>query len=173
MRVTPAERRTAVTPSTTVSPAGRVSPRSSNLRVSREFTDHDRDVFLDEAYEYIANFFEASLRELRVRNPALDTRYRRIDAHQLEAAVYRAGKSMSACRISLGRDAFANGIAYSANPRSGVGSFNELLAVDRDAHKLSLRPLMGAYRGGDAHRTLTFEGGAEYLWSVFVGPLQR
>jgi hypothetical protein len=35
-------------------------PRSSNLRISKQFTDLDKDRFRHEGFEYIANFFENS-----------------------------------------------------------------------------------------------------------------
>jgi len=43
-------------------------PRSSNLRLPRSFTDADKDRFRDEAFDYIAKYFENSLAELSERN---------------------------------------------------------------------------------------------------------
>ena len=48
-------------------------PRSSNLRLKKEFTDRDKDRFLAEGFEYIGNFFEGSLEELEGRNPGIET----------------------------------------------------------------------------------------------------
>jgi len=45
------------------------SPGSSNLRLRKTFTEHDRDVFLDEAFAFMARLFENSLEELKARNP--------------------------------------------------------------------------------------------------------
>src|SRR5262249_44439708 len=45
-----------------------VPDRSSNLRVKRRFTDQERDEFLDSSFDYISNFFEASLQELSRRH---------------------------------------------------------------------------------------------------------
>jgi hypothetical protein len=61
--------------------------RSSNLRISKTFTDRERDKFLTEAFEYIANFFEGSLSELKRRNPEVDTEFRRVDANNFVATV--------------------------------------------------------------------------------------
>ncbi len=44
-------------------------PRSSNLRMLKTFSEHDRDVFLDDSFEFMARFFENSLQELKARNP--------------------------------------------------------------------------------------------------------
>lgn len=67
-------------------PAGRVhlapaeGPRSSNLRIRKEFSEADKDGFLDEAFEYMARFFEGSLAELQERHADLQTKFKRIDA---------------------------------------------------------------------------------------------
>jgi TIR domain len=45
--------------------------RSSNLRIKKTLTDHDRDSFRDASFEYIANFFEGSLAELQNRNDGI------------------------------------------------------------------------------------------------------
>jgi len=62
-------------------PATAHSIRSSNLRIKKTFTDHNKDTFLSEAFEYLANYFEGSLHELKARNPEIDTNFRRIDAN--------------------------------------------------------------------------------------------
>lgn len=56
-------------------------PRSSNLRLKRAFTEHDRDTFLEETFEYLARFFEGSLAELQKRNPGIEGSFRRVDAN--------------------------------------------------------------------------------------------
>ena len=48
-------------------------PRSSNLRIKREFSDIDRSRFLSETLEYLANFFENSLMELESRASGIET----------------------------------------------------------------------------------------------------
>lgn len=64
--------------------------RSSNLRVKKKFTDIEKDRFLNDAYEYIAKFFEGSLSELRARNEDIESDFRRIDANHFVAAVLPA-----------------------------------------------------------------------------------
>jgi hypothetical protein len=90
----------------------RQGPRSSNLRLRKEFTEHDQDSFLDEAFEFIANFFENSLQELKARNPGHETRFKRVDANKFTAAIYRDGNALSRCQIRLG-GGFGKGIPYS------------------------------------------------------------
>lgn len=89
----------AASPDIQVSNAG---PRSSNLRMRRTFTERDQNRFLDESFEFMARFFENSLRELEARNPGLETTFKRIDATRFTAAVYRSGDALARCQIRLG-----------------------------------------------------------------------
>ncbi|MEH6721401.1 MAG: TIR domain-containing protein, partial [Aurantimonas endophytica] len=77
-------------------------PRSSNLRLSKSFTQADQDRFLDEAFEFMARFFESSLDELQARNPGIETRYKRVDGNRFTAVVYRDGDAKARCKIMLG-----------------------------------------------------------------------
>lgn len=143
--------------------------RSSNLRIKRDFSDHDQDEFLDSSFEFMANFFESSLEELKGRNAGIDVHYKRIDARQYTAAVYRNGSRRTVCRVWLpGRAEFGGGIAYSSS-ESG-GGMNEILNVETDGHALLLKPMMN-WRGSGSE-WLTQEGAAEHLWSKFIEPLQ-
>src|SRR5262249_7608956 len=83
-RASPPPEPSASAPST----ATAMGVRSSNLRVSKRFTDQDKDHFLQDAFEFIAKFFENSLAELAKRNPDIDGRFRRIDANRFTAVAY-------------------------------------------------------------------------------------
>jgi len=120
---------------------GAEKPRSSNLRIRKEFSDRELDKFLAESYEFIANFFEGSLQELERRNPDIETDFRRIDANHFTAKVYRKGKQECGCKIWLGgRRGFVGGIAYRGN--GGLhdylddNSFNEAINVENDGYAL-------------------------------------
>lgn len=146
-------------------------PRSSNLRLKREFTEHDTDRFLDLAFEYLANFFESSLEELRERNHDIQIRFTRIDARHFVAAVYQQGHKKAACRIWLGTG-HSHGILYSACETDNDSSYNECLAVSNDGQMLLLEPMMGLPLGSQGRRQLNQQGAAEHLWAAFISPLQ-
>lgn len=156
-------------------PARRAKPRSSNLRVKKEFAEVDRDRFMDESYEYMARFFENSLRELATRNSSIDVDFKRIDAQQFTARAYRDGKAIARCKIRLGRPYGSSGeITYSHEDSTHNSGYNESLSVEADEQGLFLRALGMPHFGGvgqEAH--LTFEGAAEYYWGLFIAPLQR
>jgi len=156
---------------------GEPKPRSSNLRIKKEFSDREQDRFLADAYEFIANFFDGSLQELENRNPEIETDFRRIDANHFIAKVYRKGKQVCGCKIWLGgRRDFVGGIAYRGNDSHldypDDKSYNEALNVVNDGYSLFLKPF-GMQRMGRENEMLTNEGAAEYFWVLFISSLQH
>ena len=145
--------------------------RSGNLRIKKQFTDHEKDQFLDDAFEYIANYFEGSLAELEQRYPEITTRFRRIDPIHFTVTIYASGNLVSSCRIWMGGRHFPSGIAYAVGERGDDSSYNESLSVGDDGYTLFLRPL-GMFIRNPAHQQLTYEGGAERFWSKLIEPLQ-
>ncbi|EQB16930.1 toll/interleukin-1 receptor domain-containing protein [Sphingobium lactosutens] len=148
-------------------------PRSSNLRLAKEFSERDKDRFKLETFEFIARFFENSLGELEARNQGIEGAYRRIDANRFSAVIYRAGKSLARCTVFVGGQFFANGIAYSSSETSDSNSFNECLTVEADDQMLYLRGMGMAHYGGNRDSKLSQEGAAELFWAMLVEPLQQ
>jgi len=147
--------------------------RSSNLRVRQEFTDRQRHKFLDEAFEFIAQYFEGSLAELEARNSDVETSYKRVDANRFEAVVYMGGQERSRCGIWLGDGAsILKGILFSHSGLGGGNSYNESLSIEDDGFSLFLKPMGMARMGQGGDKLLTAEGAAEYYWSLFVERLQ-
>jgi len=149
-------------------------PRSSNLRVRRKFTDIDRSKFLNESFEYMANFFENSLDELESRAADIETEFKRIDANNFTASIYEKGSSVSRCKIWLGSDIHPLGeIRYSNSISMDDHSWNESLHVDDDGYILGLKTTMGFHRMGyDSEALLSMEGSAEQFWNALIEPLQ-
>ena len=169
-RITPGTAMRARSSRESDAPSKKLGPkRSSNLRLKRQFTDHDRDMFLDSTFEFISNYFENSLHELKNRNQGIDVRFNR-DGHKFTASVYLNGAKQSSCRIALSdRQHFSGGITYSRD-EAGTG-FNESLNVEDNGYSLYLQPLM-SWRSSDATKELSQEGAAEHFWSMFIERLQ-
>ena len=147
-------------------------PRSSNLRLRKEFTEGEKDRFLLDAFEYMDRFFQGSLDELQTRNTGIETRHRRVDGNTFTATIYRDGAKVAACSIRLG-GMFGNGIAYSEGDEAPSTSYNESLSVENDDQKLFLKPMgMPQFGLGQGNDTLSEEGAAEYYWSLLIRPLQ-
>jgi hypothetical protein len=149
------------------------SERSSNLRVTKRFTDRDKDQFLHDAFEFIARFFENSLAELAARNLGIEGQFRRIGANRFIGVAYRDGDAVARCSVFLGdRTGFMSGIAYSYDDSTSTTGFNESLSVEQDEQTLYLKALgMSMRRQSDGK--LSPEGGAELYWGMFIEPLQR
>jgi hypothetical protein len=149
-------------------------PRSSNLRIKKTFSDHEKDKFLDDAFDYISKFFEASLIELQKRNEDITYRFKKIDLQTFTSSVYVDGKAKSECTVYYGGNngfGFQKSINFSFGIVNSRNSLNESLSVSDDSFQLFLNPLGFAMSRQSAKR-LTFEGGAEYFWEMFLERLQ-
>ena len=147
--------------------------RSEGLRLKKTFSDFEKDRFVEEAFESVANHFKESLAAVKVANPGVETNFRRIDANHFSAKVYVEGKEKTRCRIWFGgRTSLAGGILYSSSDL-GDNSYNEALSVTDDGYFLFLKPLGLAFRPGVGKEQMTPEEAAEYYWSIFIEPLQR
>ena len=154
-----------------VAPRSLSQPRSSNLRLKREFSEREKDDFLEESFEYIANFFEISLEELNKRNFSISTKFRKIDANHFTSVVYKNDKSVSQCKIWLG--GFAGGISFSSSISSNDNSYNESMSVTEDGYTLSLKPVgMSQRMSGNSENELTQQGASEFYWSMSIEYLQ-
>ena len=152
---------------------GQAGPRSSNLRLKKEFTERDRDQFLDEGFEFIARFFENSLAELKSRNSDIEVSFKRIDATRFTASVYRGGAALARCVIRLG-GLHHEGITFSHGTDSGGNGYNESMSVAVGEQALSLKPMgMAMFNTSTRDKTLSLEGAAEFYWQMFIEPLQR
>ena len=148
--------------------------RSANLSVPREFTDRERNAFLTHAFEYLVRYFENSLEELQSRNEHVETEFRQIDANRIEAAAYVSGREQSRCGIwiSLGGTWGAKGIFFSHAGLGDGNGYNESMSVGDDGFTLHLRPLGFSRPNPQGGGALTFEGAAEYYWTLFVERLR-
>ncbi|ANJ96881.1 toll/interleukin-1 receptor domain-containing protein [Serratia plymuthica] len=150
-------------------------PRSSNLRLTKTFTDVDKDRFLDEAFAFISRFFELSLSELQQRNSGIDSRFIPIDGNAFGCVIYQQGKTVARCGIrrNVARG-FGAGISFSHDESAPGNTLNENLTVETDEQSMFLRPMgMQMFRGDTRDSKLSFEGAAEHYWALLIEPLQR
>jgi hypothetical protein len=147
--------------------------RSSNLSLPKKFSDLDRDKFLDEAYDYIANYFEASLEEMMKRNSGLQYKFKRLDSQSFSAIIYINEESKAQCMIFLGGyTGNVRSISFSNSISSTRNSLNDSLTVADDQNLLYLTPLFGTMMR-KTNDKLTFEGAAEHFWIMLIAPLQK
>lgn len=151
-----------------------VLPRSSNLRLTKTFTEKNRDDFLRDTFDFVAKFFEGSLIALGERNPGTSHTFDRIDSRRFAAFLYRDGKSVAQGAVRL--DSFGGHnstcIAFSYDTAARSGSSNEMLNVEFNYQALYLKPLGLGWSGGGRDQHLSMEGAAEYLWAMFIRSAQ-
>lgn len=149
-------------------------PRSGNLRAKRSFSDRERDQFRREAFEFIANYFEASLSELTKRNPSIETDFEQVDMHRFMCAAYRNGRLCSEVTIWLSDRKGAWGdIAYASSRTTQSNTTNGWLTIEDDGYSLNLSSKFLNMLGQNDDPPLTFEGAAEVFWDIFIEPLQH
>jgi len=146
---------------------------SGGLRLKKSFSDFEKDRFIEDAFESIANHFKESLSGVKTANPGVETNFRRIDANHFSAKVYVQGKERARCRIWFGgRTSLMDGILYSSSDL-GDNSYNESLSVTDDGYALFLKPMGLAFHSGAGKEQMTPEEAAVFYWSIFIEPLQR
>lgn len=146
--------------------------RSSNLAITKEFSESDQASFLHEAFDYIALFFENSVNELQERNPSVSGTFRRIDANRFTSVIYRHGNAVSKCTIFLGGwGDQINTIGYNSSDNGATNSYNQSLTVESDSQHMYFKA--GMIFSQTISEKLSFEGAAELFWGRFIEPLQR
>ncbi len=161
-RTTP-ERVAGATARKTVTPVRTTVPKA--------FTDRDRDSFLEEAFEHIANVFEASLNALEAENERCRARFKRRSESEFTATIYMDGATAAECKVwyEIG-GLTGRGIAFSYDPASH-GSYNEHMRVEEAEGALRLKA-MGMALHGRASDIFHPQGAAEYYWGMLVDRLR-
>ncbi len=153
--------------------SGYLKPRSSNLRLKKEFSDFDRDQFLHETFDFMAKFFAASLAELAARNDGIQERFQHIDARRFTAVVYQNGKSVAECSVRI--DSYgsrSSHLSFSYDASASSGSSNEMMNVEFDAQSMYMKAVGMQSRSGVQESKLSAHGAAEYFWALFIERLQ-
>lgn len=151
-------------------PEASSGPRSSNLRLAKEFTQRDKDHFKAETFEYIAKHFENSLGELQLRNPGYEGTFRRVDANRFFATIYEDGHDVARATVYMG--GMLGGIHYMQGETLESNSYNGALTVGHDDQSLFLTSMGMSAFDTNHDQKLTQEGAAELLWEQLIGPLQ-
>jgi hypothetical protein len=146
-------------------------PRSANLQVPKKVSDKGRDDYVEDAFEFLAEFFANSVDELQSRNPDIEAKVVRLDARRFVAAAYKDGKKVSAITVYQGGSfGHGRGISFNNSDAGETNSSNGSFNLSDRGDELSFQSLFGF--GGDRER-LNHEAVAEAIWASFMSPLQR
>jgi len=146
--------------------------RSANLGIAPKYTDYDQDTFIDEAFEFMASYFQQSLEELKRQHPQVDARFTRMDAQRFSATAYLAGQSKAQCMIFKGGlGGHGRAISFSHQISSDINGLNESLYLSIERDGLKLKPL-GMAMLFKTPGLMDKQQAAEYCWSIFIKRIQ-
>ena len=145
------------------------SLRSGNLRGAREFTDDERENYINNAFDFICLYFEHSLQGLKARNIGLETSDVRFDDCHFAARALGENFGVSQCDIWLIEDAESNLIIrYNNGIATTDGSNLVSMSVGADGYFLFLGPYGAVQVEQTQDIKYTSKEAAEYFWSLFV-----
>lgn len=144
---------------------------SGHLRLKREFSDYDKDTFLEKAFLHIKGFFANSLAGLQDQHADVETKLQKRSDDMFSAVIYANGRKRASCTLWQGDRSSFGGICYVNGETTARNSMNESLSIDSEGNSLSLRPLGLATWGSQTDRMSVHEA-AEYLWGVFMRQVQ-
>jgi len=148
--------------------------RTGKLRLKKQFSEQERDAFLEDSYEIIAKFFQDTLSNLAADSPAFVGKFRRINSNHFSAIIYRDGKNVAQCGIQLGGlggGIFTNQIVYSSDPNA-TNSMNEGVSVVDDGEQMFLKSTgMSSMTRPQNKDRLTPVESAELFWQILTWSL--
>lgn len=144
-------------------------------KITKQFSQRDKDLFLRNAFAVIKAYFQKGLQELSAQYREIETDFSEVHNFKFVATIYVQGEVGNKCKIWLGGLMSSDAIAYHAGQFSidSDNSFNDMLTVDDDRESLGFRP-SGMWFGGRQYsekQLLTAEQAAEDLWSRFTDNL--
>lgn len=139
----------------------------------KEFTQFQKDVFAKESFDFVKNYFQRALTQLKAHDPDVQTDFTQVNNLEFTARIYLHEAVKSQCAIWLGDTLMPSTIYYNeSSQRSGHSSFNDYLTVEDDGKELRLR-ISGMAIGIPVDEQLvTKEKAAEYLWRRLTSRLE-
>ena len=138
-------------------------------KVVKQVTQLDKDRFLNEAFEYIKQYFQQALKALENSHTVFETEYKELSSLKFISRVYKFGSQANGCKIWIGGLSSMNGICYQSGhiDLNNDNSFNEMLNIECDDDQIGLKPIM-TFGRGNIEGILSKEQAAEYYWKSFI-----
>jgi hypothetical protein len=139
----------------------------------KEFTQFQKDIFAKESFDFIKEYFERVLTQLKAQDSDIQTDFTQVNNLEFTARIYLREAVKCQCAIWLGDTLMPNTIYYNeGTQRSGHSSFNDYLTVEDNGEELRLR-ISGMAIGVPVDEHLvTKEKAAEYLWRRLTSRLE-
>lgn len=149
-------------------PSVKKAVSASRKMITRDFSDADRELFLDECFEQIATSFKSALAELENQESAVKAKFKQVDANKFTAVIFQNGKAWARCKIVLGGGGMRLAITYSGNDDPDDNSYNESLSVKADDDGLYLKPMGMPMQDLAGRQRMNEVCAFEYLWELFT-----
>lgn len=137
----------------------------------KTFTELQKDRFAKESFEFIREYFQQALKQLKIHDSEIETDLTKIHNWEFRSKIYVKEAVRCECRIWLGE---RNTIFYNGERGWTQGnSYSESLNVEDNKEELRLR-ISGFGIGMGIpmnERLVTKEKGAEYLWKLLTSRL--
>lgn len=155
--------------------SGNPGPKMPNIK--REYTDKDREDFLNEAFAYVREYVRNGLKQLESQHSDIETSFRDITSVKFTGNLYKSGNKVQAFKIWIGglgsyssNDAICLSLSSFSIDRDN--SMNEMISVKENNGELMLNITMGNWDMGDRRRLSSMDDTAEYLWDRIIKPLE-
>ena len=142
--------------------------------LKKDFTQRDKDRFLEVAFNAIRDYFRRAAEDLQARYDEVDADFIEVDNEKFRCRLYLGGDLRNECLIRTGAFISRDSIGYTEGTRIlSENSYNEIVTVVDDEPELYLRFSMGVFPYGDRSKHFDPVQAAEALWRRFVSPLER
>jgi hypothetical protein len=143
-------------------------------KLKKEFTQRDKDHFLEVAFNAIRDYFRRAVEELQAQYNEVDANFIEVDNERFRCRLYQRGALLNECLIRTSAFISRDSIGYTEGTRIlSENSYNEIVTVVDDEPELCLRFSMGVFPYGDRSKHFDPVQAGEALWRRFVSPLER
>jgi hypothetical protein len=153
--------------------------KGSIPKLRKEFTQREKDLFAQQSFAFIMQYFQDGLKALEQSDSDIATEFNLVHRFKFVCSVYVKGDVGNRCKIWLGggwsRD--TDQVSFYSAKQIDINqdnSITESLSVSDDGHQLRLERGQYAYLGrGEKDYDGTQQAAAEHLWQRLIEPLKH
>lgn len=142
-----------------------------DVKIRKDFTQLDKDNYLQKAYTKTHDYMKGALDELARRDGDVETKFEDVRSDKFTCQVYVRGQKKSECQIWLG-SSFGRGLCYYEGISTSDNSMNDSVTVQSDGYRLHLSSF-GIGFSGRSDQPTTLDNIGEMLWKKFAKTLER
>jgi class 3 adenylate cyclase len=141
-------------------------------KVRKEFTDVEKDNFLEEAFKYISQYMQKAGKVLEQEDRDIQFKSKVVSEEKLVCEVFVKGYTKGTCQIWLSKERFSKGIHYARDIAALSNSYMEVLTVGTDGYQLFLTSAGMLQRMAPRSGNLSYKDAAELYWNALISQLR-